>query len=71
MKITADDMMRLGIIDEIIREPTGGAHRDPETAIKATGEAVIKALAELRALDRDTVRRIRRDKFISIGRLAV
>src|SRR5262249_54945590 len=40
MKITADDMMRLGIIDEIVREPTGGAHRDPLAAIAATGSAL-------------------------------
>ena len=68
MKITADDMMRLGIIDEIVREPTGGAHRDPVAAIATTGAALERALAELKGQDRDTIRRNRRDKFLNIGR---
>jgi acetyl-CoA carboxylase carboxyl transferase subunit alpha len=69
MKITADDMMRLGIIDEIVREPTGGAHRDPLAAITATGVALERALAELKGQDRETIRRNRRDKFLNIGRV--
>jgi acetyl-CoA carboxylase carboxyl transferase subunit alpha len=68
MKITAQDLIKFGIIDEIIPEPVGGAHRDPAQAIAATGEALAKALAELEGLDRDTVRRQRRDKFLNIGR---
>ena len=68
MKITAQDMVRFGVIDSIIPEPTGGAHRDPAAAIAATGEAIGNAFAELRGLDRDTVRRQRREKFLSIGR---
>ena len=50
MKITADDMMRLGIIDEIVREPTGGAHRDPGVAIASTGTAIERIFAELKGL---------------------
>lgn len=68
MKITADDMMRFGIIDEIVREPTGGAHRDPVAAIATTGAAIERALAELKGQDRETIRRNRRDKFLNIGR---
>ena len=68
MKITADDMMRLGIIDEIVREPTGGAHRDPHAAIASTGVAIARAMAELKGQDRETIRRNRRDKFLHIGR---
>ncbi len=68
MKITADDLMRLGIIDEIIREPVGGAHRDPPAAIATTGVAIERAIAEVKAQDRETVRRNRRDKFLHIGR---
>jgi acetyl-CoA carboxylase carboxyl transferase subunit alpha len=68
MKITADDMVRLGIIDEIVREPTGGAHRDPGAAIAATGIALERALAALRGQDRETIRNNRREKFLSIGR---
>ena len=69
MKITAEDLMRFGVIDEIVPEPVGGAHRDPEAAIEATGTAIGNALAGLSGLDRDTVRRRRREKFLNIGRV--
>ena len=68
MKITAADLTAFGIIDGIVTEPIGGAHRDPGAAIAATGEVVAKAFAELKGLDRETVRRQRRDKFLAIGR---
>jgi acetyl-CoA carboxylase carboxyl transferase subunit alpha len=68
MKITAQDLIKFGVIDAIVPEPVGGAHRDPLAAIAATGEALAQALAELDGLDRDTVRRQRRDKFLNIGR---
>ncbi|HYC18510.1 MAG TPA: acetyl-CoA carboxylase carboxyltransferase subunit alpha [Pseudolabrys sp.] len=68
MKITAQDMVRLGVIDAVVAEPTGGAHRDPQAAMAATGEAIAGALAELSGLDRETVRRQRREKFLTMGR---
>ncbi|HEX4826642.1 MAG TPA: acetyl-CoA carboxylase carboxyl transferase subunit alpha, partial [Xanthobacteraceae bacterium] len=68
MKITADDMMRFGVIDQIVTEPPGGAHRDPAAAIASTAEAIANALEELAGLDRETVRRQRREKFLAIGR---
>jgi acetyl-CoA carboxylase carboxyl transferase subunit alpha len=60
--------MRFGVIDEIIPEPVGGAHRDPAAAIAATGTAIGQALAALSGLDREAVRRQRREKFLNIGR---
>ncbi|HEX5845145.1 MAG TPA: acetyl-CoA carboxylase carboxyltransferase subunit alpha [Rhodoplanes sp.] len=68
LKITADDLLRFGVIDAIVREPVGGAHRDPAATIRAAGEAVALAFEELRALDRDMVRQRRREKFLAIGR---
>jgi len=68
MKITADDMMRLGIIDEIIPEPIGGAHRDPAATMAATGKAIERALRDLAGLDRDAIRRQRREKFLAMGK---
>ena len=68
MKITAQDMVRFGVIDSVIPEPTGGAHRDPAAAVTATGEAIGNALAELQGLDRESVRRQRREKFLAMGR---
>ena len=68
MKITAQDMVRFGVIDSVVPEPTGGAHRDPQAAIAATGEAIAMALTELQGLDRETVRKLRREKFLTMGR---
>jgi acetyl-CoA carboxylase carboxyl transferase subunit alpha len=68
MKITAEDLARFGVIDAIVPEPIGGAHRDPAATITAAGEAIAGALGDLAGLDRETVRRQRRDKFLAIGR---
>ena len=68
MKITAQDMLRFGVIDSILKEPAGGAHRDPAAVIAATGEAIEAAFGELRNLDADAIRRLRRQKFLEIGR---
>jgi acetyl-CoA carboxylase carboxyl transferase subunit alpha len=68
MKITAQDLLRLGVVDTVVPEPTGGAHRDPAAAVTATGEAIAGALTELHGLDRATVIRLRREKFMAIGR---
>jgi len=68
LKITPQDLLRLGVIDTIVPEPTGGAHRDPAASIAATGAAIADALAELRGLDSATVVRLRREKFMAIGR---
>ena len=68
MKITADDLMRFGVIDEIVREPKGGAHRDTKAAIRAVGDAVAAALRSLLHMDRDAIRTHRQEKFLAIGR---
>jgi len=68
MKITAQDLLRLGVVDTIVAEPTGGSHRDPAAAIAATGEAIGAALAEMHGLDPATIVRLRREKFMAIGR---
>jgi acetyl-CoA carboxylase carboxyl transferase subunit alpha len=68
MKITAQDLSRLGVVDVVIPEPTGGAHRDPAAAIASTADAIAVALGELRGLDRSTIVRLRREKFLAIGR---
>jgi acetyl-CoA carboxylase carboxyl transferase subunit alpha len=68
MKITAEDLVRLGVIDAIVPEPPGGAHRNAAAAIAAVGEAVATALGELRGLDRGTIVRLRQEKFSAIGR---
>ncbi|HEX4409523.1 MAG TPA: acetyl-CoA carboxylase carboxyltransferase subunit alpha [Xanthobacteraceae bacterium] len=68
MKITAQDLVRFGVVDTIVPEPTGGAHRDGSAAMAAVGEAIGTALSDLRGLDRSTIIRMRREKFAAIGR---
>ena len=68
MKITAQDMLRFGVIDTILKEPVGGAHRDAAVMIAATGEAIAEAFDELRGLNPDAIRKQRRQKFLDIGR---
>jgi acetyl-CoA carboxylase carboxyl transferase subunit alpha len=68
LKITAEDLKRLKLIDAVIPEPLGGAHRDKEAAIAAVGDAIQAALAPLLALDCATLKARRREKFIEMGR---
>jgi acetyl-CoA carboxylase carboxyl transferase subunit alpha len=69
MKVTAQDLQGLGVIDAIVTEPLGGAHRDPDKAIAALGDAMADALSGLHNLGPDDLRRDRRDKFLAMGRL--
>jgi len=67
MRITAQDLIDLNVIDAIIPEPVGGAHRAPEKAINAAGDSIQRALRELMPLSPEDLRRQRRQKFICIG----
>jgi acetyl-CoA carboxylase carboxyl transferase subunit alpha len=69
MKVTAQDLKELGVIDTIVSEPLGGAHRDPAMAIASLGDAIDGALGELGNQGPDELRRGRRAKFLAIGRL--
>ncbi|MBY0565378.1 MAG: acetyl-CoA carboxylase carboxyltransferase subunit alpha [Hyphomonadaceae bacterium] len=68
MKITAQDLAALGVIDDIIPEPTGGAHREPAKAIATVGAAVAEALDALIPLSPTDLRAQRRERFMAIGR---
>lgn len=69
MRITAQDLKRLGVIDAIIAEPVGGAHRSPAAAIDALGTAIGKSLDSLAGLSREALRQDRRQKFLAMGGL--
>ena len=71
MKITAEDLLKLKIIDRIIEEPAGGAHSDPETAIRNVGDAVEQELTALDGLSPDELREQRKARFYAIGRAGV
>ncbi len=68
MKITAQDLLKFGIIDTIVKEPMGGAHRDPQAAVEAVGDAIQASLEDLAGLDGPALRKARREKFLAIGR---
>ena len=68
MKITAQDLKNLGVIDQIIPEPLGGAHRESTQAIFECGSAVNSALSEYDGMSRREIRENRRDKFMDIGK---
>ncbi len=68
MKITAQDLAGLGVIDTVISEPVGGAHRDRARVIRAAGDAIAKAIAEFDGKTPDEIRAQRHDRFLKIGR---
>jgi acetyl-CoA carboxylase carboxyl transferase subunit alpha len=68
LKLTAEDLRRLKLIDTLIPEPLGGAHRDPEAAIAAVGDAVQAALQPLLGLEPAVLKARRREKFLEMGR---
>ncbi|HYE94693.1 MAG TPA: acetyl-CoA carboxylase carboxyltransferase subunit alpha [Rubricoccaceae bacterium] len=67
LKLTAPDLVEQGIVDEIVPEPTGGAHRDPAATFEATGQAIARHLAELDAKDPETLLTERLAKFDAMG----
>jgi acetyl-CoA carboxylase carboxyl transferase subunit alpha len=68
MKVTASDLKKLEVIDEVIPEPMGGAHRAPDETIDLVGKVVDEALADLSKLDPDTLRQRRQEKFLAMGK---
>ncbi len=68
MKITAQDLFRFGVIDSVVVEPTGGAHRDAEAAIASAGQAIATQLTTMAGLDAATLTSQREAKFLGIGR---
>jgi acetyl-CoA carboxylase carboxyl transferase subunit alpha len=71
MRLTAQDLKRLGLIDEIVPEPMGGAQRDPAVAMAALSDAIAAALAPLRGMTPELLRVRRREKFLAMGKLAL
>src|SRR5882757_3148127 len=68
MKVTAADLKKLEVIDEVIPEPMGGAHRAPDETIDLVGKVVSEALGELAQFDPDTLRKNRQEKFLAMGK---
>jgi acetyl-CoA carboxylase carboxyl transferase subunit alpha len=70
LKLTATDLQPFGIIDEIVSEPVGGAHRDPEAAFDAVGASIAASLKSLEGADPASLRQSRLEKFDAMGRYA-
>ena len=71
LRLTSGDLRELGVVDAIVPEPVGGAHRDPEKAINAVGAALERAFANLHDVGGTELRGRRRDKFLELGKAAV
>ena len=67
LKLTSGDLLQLGVVDGVINEPLGGAHRDSDTAIQNVGDSIKKALEEITNFDGPTLRNQRRERFITLG----
>ncbi|KAB7738706.1 acetyl-CoA carboxylase carboxyltransferase subunit alpha [Parvibaculum sedimenti] len=71
MKITAQNLHQLGVIDRVLPEPIGGAHRERHQMIKEAGDGIEEELRGLEKLDGATLKRLRREKFLAMGRVGV
>jgi acetyl-CoA carboxylase carboxyl transferase subunit alpha len=71
MKVTAQDLFQLRVIDSIIAEPVGGAHRNRNRAMEDTGDAVDLALTELDGMSPEILRKTRWEKYLAIGRVGL
>ena len=68
LRLTAQDLLRLGVIDGIVVEPLGGAHRDKPATVEAVGDAVDHALRDLVGVEGGMLRQRRRERFLAMGR---
>jgi len=71
LRLTAQDLKELKVIDQIIPEPTGGAHRDRERIMETLGDAVEKSLAEIVGIEGGALRAQRREKFMEMGKVGL
>lgn len=67
LKITAQDLLKLQVVDEVIPEPIGGAHRDHEKTMKAVGKAIDNALLEFSTMSAEKIKEMRSEKFLNMG----
>ncbi len=67
MKVTAQDLLQLGVIDRIVAEPMGGAHRNPAATAAALGKAISEELDALAGKNPQALRTMREDRFLRIG----
>jgi acetyl-CoA carboxylase carboxyl transferase subunit alpha len=69
LKLTSQDLIKLNVIDGIITEPLGGAHRFKDAAIVSTGQAISEALRSFKFIDKEQIKKQRRDKFLAFGNI--
>ncbi|UCD24133.1 MAG: acetyl-CoA carboxylase carboxyltransferase subunit alpha [Gemmatimonadota bacterium] len=67
LKLTSDDLLRLELVDEVVPEPAGGAHADPESAAANLEKALVKAVKELAKVDQDKLHELRIEKYLKMG----
>jgi acetyl-CoA carboxylase carboxyl transferase subunit alpha len=67
LRLTADDLLHLHLVDSVIPEPLGGAHRNAEATISAVGKVISEVMAQLMSLDGSTLKARRKDRFLAMG----
>ena len=67
LRLTAQNLKELGVCDEVVKEPTGGAHRNPKDAITAVGKSIEKLIAKYDGKSADEIRKDRRTKYLKLG----
>jgi len=68
LRLTAQDLLSLNVVDAVVTEPVGGAHRDTEQILLSLGDAIEEALSSYDGMDADKIRLERREKFLAMGR---
>ncbi len=71
LKLTANDLVKLEVVDDVVAEPVGGAHRAPKQAMASVKAAILRALAEFDGQTPEAIRQARREKYLNVGKVGL
>ena len=70
LKLTAQHLREIGVVDKVIKEPLGGAHRDKNKAIEEVKKVLLEEVIAFQKIDRQKIKKLRSDKYINMGSLS-
>ena len=70
LKLTAQHLKEIGVVDRVVKEPLGGAHRDKEKSIEEVKKALIEEINSFKKIDRQKIKKLRSEKYINMGSLS-